>query len=286
MQRRTFVKSLAATTAAITFSSNLFAASKKRPLGVQLYTIRDAIAKDLEGSLDKLSALGYNQVEAFGYNGTFFGKTPKEFCKICDDRGLKLISSHYVTGRTTNAPATLSNGWQKAIDDAAEAKAKYMVCAWLPPAERTAELFKTLPDLLNTCGEACSKSHIQLCYHNHDFEFQPINGTMPYDMILQNVDAAKVKMEVDLYWITKAGQDPVAYFQKYPGRFPMWHVKDMEKNSGVFAEVGNGTIDFDRIFAARSTAGLQHWFVEQDVCKGDPFDSLAISRDYVIKKGY
>lgn len=284
MQRRNFIKALAVTAAGVSVAPQLFAAKKTRPLGVQLYTIRDAIAKDVTGSLEKLSKLGYNQIELFGYNGTFFGKTAKEFSKICRDLGLKPISSHYVSGRTTNAPATLINGWQKAIDDAAELKLEYMVCAWLPPAERTLDLFKSLPELLNKSADACSKSNIKFCYHNHDFEFQTIDGMLPYDIIMDNTDKEKVKLELDLYWVSKAGHDAVELFKKNPGRFPLWHVKDKDKASGTFAEVGKGDIDFNKIFAARKLAGLKHWFVEQDVCKGNPFDSLTISKEYVVAK--
>lgn len=284
MERRTFVKSLAFTAAGIGLSSTLLAAPKKKALGIQLYTLRDALAKDVTGSLEKLSKLGYNEIELFGYNGTFFGKTAKEFATICNNLGLKPISSHYVTGRTTSATATLTNGWQKAVDDAAELKLEYMVCAWLPPAERTAELYKPLPDLLSSSAEVCNKANMQFCYHNHDFEFENVGGSMPYDLLLQQTDSNKVKMELDLYWVSKAGKDAVALFEANPGRFPLWHVKDKDRTSGAFAEVGNGDIDFDRIFAARKTAGLKHWFVEQDVCKGDPFDSIRMSRDYVKTK--
>ncbi len=140
--------------------------------------------------------------------------------------------------------------------------------------------------MLNKSGEACSRSKIQFGYHSHNFEFPPIDGIVPYDLLLQSTDKNLVKMEADLFWIIKAGVDPVAYFEKYPGRFPLWHVKDMERGSEQFAEVGNGIIDFDRLFAARKMAGLEHWFVEQDQTCLEPFESLAISRDYVRKKNY
>ncbi len=286
MQRRNFIKSVGITTAAIGIAPQLFAEKKKNALGVQLYTIRDAIAKDLPGSLERLSKLGYNEVELFGFNGSFFGKSAKELGKMLSDNGLKPISGHYLSGRIGNGEGTMINGWQKAIEYAAELKLKFMVCAWLPPAERTIEMYKNLPPLLNTSGEACAKSDIQFCYHNHDFEFDQVDGTVPYKHILNNTDAEKVKMEVDLYWLAKAGQDTVALFQNHPGRFPLWHVKDKLKDTGAFAEVGNGDINFDKIFEARKTAGLKHWFIEQDVCKGDPFDSLTISKDYVLRKKY
>jgi len=140
--------------------------------------------------------------------------------------------------------------------------------------------------MLNKAGEACSKSKIQFGYHSHNFEFPPIDGIVPYDLILQNTDKNLVKMEADLFWITKAGVDPVDYFKKYPGRFPLWHVKDMESGSEQFAEVGRGIINFDRLFAERKTAGLEHWFVEQDQTSREPFESLAMSRDYILQKNY
>lgn len=286
MQRRNFVKSVFVSAAGFSMPQ-LFASPQKKALGVQLWNIREYLKKDLAGSLAKLAKLGYNEVELFGYDGTYWRKSPKEFSKICNDLGLTIISSHYETGRHDNAKGTLLNGWSKAIDDAAEMNIKYMICAWLYKEERVSiDLYKALTDMLNKAGEECSKSKIQFGYHSHNFEFPPIDGIVPYDMILQNTDKNLVKMEADLFWITKAGADPVEYFRKHPGRFPLWHVKDMERGSEQFAEVGYGVINFDRIFAERKTAGLEHWFVEQDQTSREPFESLAMSRDYVLKKKY
>lgn len=287
MERRNFIKSLTISASAATFSNPIFAAPPKKPLGVQLWTIREYLKKDLVGSLAKLAKLGYSEIELFDYNGTFWGKSPKEFNKICTDVGLTAISSHYFTGRKDNAKGTLKNGWDKAIDDAAEMNIKYMLCAWLSKEERVSlDLYKEFADMLNIAGDACSKSNIQFGYHGHNFEFPPIDGVVPYDYLLQNTDKNHVKMEADLFWITKAGADPVEYFTKYPGRFPLWHVKDMERGSEQFAEVGQGVINFDRIFAARKVAGLEHWFIEQDQTSREPFESLAMSRDYVLSKNY
>lgn len=285
MQRRSFVKSLFVSAAGLSIAPHLFASPQKNSLGVQLWNIREYLKKDLTGSLARLAKLGYNQIELFGYDGTYWGKSPKEFSKICNDLGLTIISSHYETGRHDNANGTLLNGWSKAIDDAAEMNIKYMICAWLYKEERkTIDLYKSLTDMLNKAGEACNKASIQFGYHSHNFEFPPIDGIVPYDLILQNTDKNHVKMEADLFWITKAGVDPVDYFKKYPGRFPLWHVKDMERGSEQFAEVGSGIINFDRIFSERKTAGLEHWFVEQDQTSREPYESLAMSRDYVLKK--
>jgi sugar phosphate isomerase/epimerase len=262
--------------------------TQSKVLGVQLWTIRAYLEKDLLGSLTKLAKLGYTEVELFGYCGTYWRKSPKEFSKICADLGLTIISSHYFTGRHNRSfPGTLLNGWEKAVEDAALMNIPYMICAWLYNQERTSiDLYKELADLLNQAGQTCQQSAIELGYHGHDFEFPSIDGIVPYDLLLQSTDPELVKMEADLYWITKAGVDPVAYFKQYPGRFPLWHVKDMEPESQQFAEVGQGIIDFDRIFAHRHTAGLKHWFVEQDQMIREPFESLAISRDYLLKKNY
>jgi sugar phosphate isomerase/epimerase len=287
MQRRQFVKSLVLGTAGVSVAPALFAGSQKKELGVQLWNIREYLKKDLTGSLAKLAKLGYTQLELFGYDGTYWGKHPKEFSKICTDLGFTLISAHYETGRIDKAKGTLWYGWDKAVEDAAQMNIPYMVCAWLFKEERTSiGLYKELADKLNKAGEACRQSQIQLAYHSHNFEFPPIDGIVPYDLILQRTDPELVKMEADLFWFTKAGIDPVAYFKKHPGRFPLWHVKDMEKGSEQFAEVGYGIINFDRIFEARQVAGLKYWFVEQDQTSRDPFESLAMSRDYILKMNY
>jgi sugar phosphate isomerase/epimerase len=158
-----------------------------------------------------------------------------------------------------------------------------MVCAWLSPDERGyISHYLKVADQLNTAGDICKKSGIQLCYHNHDFEFIPEDGKYPYTAMLTHTDEDLVKMEVDLYWLTKAGQDPIALFNQYPGRFPLWHVKDMDNTPNkMFTEVGNGTIDFKNIFKHSKKAGLQYFFVEQDVCPGDPYDSITKSISYI-----
>ena len=197
-------------------------------------------------------------------------------------------SSHYRLGEDkTNGQVTqgtMLHDWDKAIEDAKEVGLKYMVCAWLSPDERgTLEHYKKVADDLNAAGEKCKKAGIQLCYHNHNFEFEQQDGKYPYD-ILMATDKDLVKMEMDIYWITKAGQDPIALFKKYPGRFPLWHVKDMDKTPQQnFTEVGNGIIDFKKIFKYKDLAGMKYFFVEQDMTPGDPFVSIKESIDYIKK---
>lgn len=256
-------------------------------IGLQLYTLRDDLSKDLEGTLKKVAAIGYKEVETFGYtDGKFFGKTVKEFKSILNGLGLNPVSGHYGAGISSpDRKGSLSNDWKRAVDDSAELGQKYIMCAYLTPDERKSiDDYKKYAVLFNKSGEICKAAGIQFGYHNHDFEFQKLDGQLPYDIITKDTDASLVKLELDLYWAVRAGLDPVTLFKQHPGRFPLWHVKDMEKGPGkAFAEVGTGAIDFAKIFAARKTAGMTHFFVEQDVCKRPPLEAIAISYGNLVK---
>ncbi|QDK79825.1 sugar phosphate isomerase/epimerase [Spirosoma sp. KCTC 42546] len=275
-----------ATSAALLPQLDAFAASPKK-VGLQLYTLRDLMAKDPDSTLKKVAEIGYKEVELFGYSdGKFFGKTPKEFAAQLKSLGLSVPSGHYTTGKTMpNAKGTLTNDWKRAVDDAATLGQKYMVCAYLFPDERKKlDDYKQFADLFNKSAEVVKAAGMQFCYHNHDFEFKEIDGKLPYDVLLSGTDKNLVKLELDLYWATFANQDPVALFKKHPGRFPLWHIKDMEKTAErAFAPVGTGSINFQRIFDAKKTAGMTHYFVEQDVCKLPPLESIAISYKNVEK---
>lgn len=286
MKRSEFLKLSGAGAAALYFSTDLFAAGKKDKFALQLYSVRDAVAKDLEGTLERLVKIGYNKLEIYGYNGKFFGHTAAQFSAILKRTGTQVVSSHHISGISMKSPGTLTEGWSRAVDDLKAIGAKYAACSYLFPAERTPEIYKTLPDLLNRSGEVAKAAGLKFGYHNHDFEFEALGDMLVYDYLLSATDPKLVFMELDLYWIVKAGKDPVAYFNKYPGRFPLWHVKDMEAASGDITEVGNGKIDFKSIFAARKTAGLEQWFVEQDVSKGDMFESLKKSYDYISSQKF
>lgn len=255
-------------------------------VGIQLYTLRDILPKDLEGTLKKVSDIGYREVELFGYSdGKYFGKSPKEFRSLLQSLNLTPPSGHYTTGNVMKGKGTLQDDWKRAVDDAAEVGQKYMICAFLFPQERTKlDDYKRHAELFNKSAEVCKAAGLQFGYHNHDFEFVELEGQVPYDLLLKETDPKLVQMELDLYWISFAGKDPVQLFKQNPGRFPMWHVKDMEKSAErAFAEVGTGSIDFQRIFDAAKTAGLQHYFVEQDVCKRPPLESINISFQNVKK---
>jgi sugar phosphate isomerase/epimerase len=289
--RRAFVKSAALLSAGALVSPSLLAAAPKQYIGLQLYTVRDAMQQDPAGTLAKVAQLGYNSVEGATYTGSqkFYGMEPAAFAKVLKQNGLIMPSSHYMLGQAMNngqpTQGTILHGWDKAVDDAAQAGAKYMVCAYLIESERgTLDQYKQIAAHLNKAGERCKKAGIQLCYHNHDFEFVAQGGQLPYDILLKETDKQLLKMELDLYWATKAGHDPLALFKAHPGRFPLWHVKDMDKTEKKdFTEVGNGVIDFKKIFAARQLAGMQYFFVEQDRTPGNPFDSIKQSIGYIKK---
>ncbi len=288
MKRRVFLQGLSLGVAGL-YADQIFAgdfAKKKAPLGVQLYTVRDAVSKNLEGTLERLAGMGFKNLEIFGYNGTFFGKSATEFKTILKNTGLNVISSHHTTGKAMKGKGTLTDGWDKAIEDIHTIGGKYMVCAFLFPNERTPEMYKSVPELLDKSGTATKAAGIQFAYHNHDFEFEKMDNSTVFDFLITNTNKDLVKIELDLYWISKTGQDPVAWFEKYPKRFPLWHVKDMAANTKEITEVGNGTIDFDRIFAAKEKAGMKYWFVEQDTSKGDIFESLTTSKKYLATKKY
>lgn len=272
--RRTFIKSIAAITAGsmiFPFEMCSFPGSKKLLIGLQLYSVRDLIKDDLYGTLKKLAQIGYNSVEAAGYsNGKFYGLKPKEFKRMVNDLGMILPSSH--------AGFEFDNA-QKVIDDTCESEIKYLVLPWLPVEKRKSiDSYKKLAEDFNKIGELCKKSGVQFAYHNHDFEFVNIEGIIPYDVLLKETDEELVKMQLDLYWIIKAGFDPITYFKKYPGRFELWHVKDMEDSEErFFTEVGNGIIDFKELFKYKELSGMKYFFVEQDVCRKPPLESVSIS---------
>ncbi|WP_312903030.1 sugar phosphate isomerase/epimerase family protein [Chryseobacterium taichungense] len=261
--------------------------NREKTLAIQLYTVRDAIAENLEKTLEKLASLGFTGLEIYGYNGNFFGKNRNEFKEILKNTGFRVISSHHTTGILHKEQGTLLQSWGKSVEDLHFIGSEYMVCSYLFPEERTIENYKKLPELFNKSGEMTKNAGIQFAYHNHDFEFEKFDDNQNvYDFILTHSSSDLVKMELDLYWIAKAGLDPISYFEKYPGRFPLWHVKDMKSGSLDFTEIGNGTIDFERIFKVKEKAGLRHWFLEQDSSDKDMFESIRISQDFIAKHDF
>lgn len=269
---------------------NMLRHSKYKP-GLQLYTVRDAMKLDPQNTLEQVAQIGYKEVEGATYTGSelYYGMHVNAFSKILEDNGLTMPSSHYSLGAAVvdgrHPRGTIMNDWEHAVDDAVKMGQKYMVCAYLPDQFRKSiDDYKKVAEQFNKAGEVCKKAGIQFCYHNHNFEFPKIDGQVPYEVLLNSTDKELVKMEMDIYWITKAGFDPLAMFKEHPGRFVLWHVKDMDNTSRhFFTEVGNGIIDFKKIFAHADEAGMQHFFVEQDICPGSPFVSIKESLTWLEK---
>ena len=279
IDRRNFLKSTAVlATGSIVAPSLLSFKKAKKTVGLQLYTVRDEIKVDLHSTLQRVARIGYNSLEAAGYDtaqGTFYGMKPKSFGRLVDGMGMRLNSTHTKFGLDVA---------EKVCEDAAEAGVKYIIYPYLDVQLRhKLDDYKRLAEQFNKQGEITKKYGLKFGYHNHNFEFEKMDGQLPYDILLSETDPSLVTYELDLYWIIRAGYDPVDYFRKYPGRFELWHVKDMAKSEDrFFAPVGKGGIDFKRIFNEKKTAGMKFFFVEQDRFKEmDPFDSITYSYKYL-----
>lgn len=262
--------------------------SKWQPPGLQLYTLRTAMADDPLETLKKVAALGYKNLEGYTTDkGSFYGYGAKEFATICSDLGMQYISCHIPYGEEAKGTlytkaANFNYRWEKCLADLAEANVKYAVVPNLPNhVRKPLDAALEMCDLLNTNGEIAKKFGIQLGYHNHAFEFDPLEKETLLELMLRKTQRELVVFELDLYWAVKAGHEPLKWFAKHKGRFQMWHVKDMDKVTKDTAEVGNGTIDFKAIFNASELSGMKYWFVEQDRTVQAPILAVEQSINYL-----
>ncbi|MGL1885767.1 MAG: sugar phosphate isomerase/epimerase [Reichenbachiella sp.] len=251
--------------------------TKTLEIGVQLYTVRDAMSADVVGTLSKIAKIGYTNLELASYDqGKFYGMEPVDFKAITDSLGLNIISSHM-------PHADLTGDFEQVLAASKALGLKYIVLPWISDEYRTIAHYENFIKILNEIGPLSAKEGIKVTYHNHDFEFDTLDGKVPMQMILDGTSPEFVNIELDLYWVSKAGLDPIEFMAKYPGRFIEWHVKDMDATeSQNFTEVGNGVIDYASIFEVTSDAGMEYFFVEQDQ-SGDPMKSLEISYANVTK---
>jgi sugar phosphate isomerase/epimerase len=268
----------------IDLKANTLSAGKPG-IGLQLYTIRDAMKADPAGSLKKVADIGFKYLELAGFgDGKFYGYTPEDFKKLVADLGMEAVSSHSgveVKGvDTSNAEAM--------AEAHAKLGVKYCIQPWLVEERRkSVDSYKKFVADLNVVGGVMQKYGIQFGYHNHDFEFKPVEGKVPYfDIYMVDADPKLVVFEMDCYWVTRAGQNPIDIFKKYPGRFHLLHFKDMEKTPDkFFAPVGTGSIDYKAIYDARAISGMKYIIVEQDNTRdGKPFDAIKISFDNISNK--
>lgn len=282
---------------ALTGTAKAFFGEKAmHPIGLQLFTFFNEIDNDVEGILRKIAGVGYKEIEsAFSKKGGYYGMKPKEFASYLTSIGLSW-KSHHVLGAPFKMPPgakmpagadgkpivippmrNLKDNMQELVDEAAEGGVPYLVCANTPI--NTLDDIKSSIEVLNKTDEACKKAGIGFAYHNHDAEFHTVEGQVPYEMFLSQT---KMQMELDLAWATKGGKDPVELFRQHPGRFPLWHVKDLDAARENILPVGSGTIDYKRIFDAASTAGMKHFFIEHDMPK-DALASITASYAYLSK---
>lgn len=236
-------------------------------IGLQLYTLRDIIAKDVPGVFSQISKAGYGELEMFGLAGgnTFFGHSVKKIAELLKEYNLTSPSGHYMP-----EDFLFKNGngddVKNLCDVAHELGNQYIIIPWLSEEKRkNIDQYKALAERLNKAGEIVKKANLQLAYHNHDFEFADFNGEHGYDILLNKTDSDLLKMEMDLYWVVRAGYDPIALFKSNPGRFLLWHVKDMSKTDKTLnTEICNGVLDFKNIFKSAKLAGVKHFIVEQE----------------------
>jgi sugar phosphate isomerase/epimerase len=286
MNRRAFLGTSAATVLASELSWAYPAEHKLKAVGVQLYTVRNSMKSDFAGTVAKVAEIGYKEVEFAGY----FDHSPKDISALLKKTGLTAPSCHV-------GYDVVEGKWAEQIEAAHTIGHKFIVCPWIDAKQRTEpDGYQRAAELFQKAGEESHKAGIQFAYHNHTFEFQPseaLGGKLPYDVLLAT-DPQYVKMELDLCWISVAGKDPVEYFNKYPGRFPLVHVKDMkklpkgeegpttnpDKEMPDMSEVGGGVIDWKRIFSHAEQAGIQHYFVEHDY-PADAFASITKSYAYL-----
>lgn len=285
--RRTFIKQAGIASAGILLFPSLesLAGSKRvKNVGIQLYTLRDLLPKDVKGVIAQVAAAGYKEVETYGYSqkGGFWGLSPKEFKALLKQHGLSAVSGH--VGLDGFIKGDSADELKANIEALKTIGAQYLVVPYLgDDIRKTADDYKKIAQKLNEAAEICKASGLQLGYHNHDFEFTKFGDTTGYNILLDNTSPKLVKFEMDLYWVVRAGYKPADLFEKYPGRFPMWHVKDMDKNNpDLNAEVGTGSIDYKDIFAKASVSGMKHFFVEhEDNYKPDELGSIKTSIAYI-----
>ncbi len=270
MRRRQVFHMLGATYAAAALGgSNAFAQGRRvDSIGLQLYTLRNEMTEDFEGTLARIAEMGYREMEFAGY----FGRSAGKVREILAANGLVSPASHIQLNM-------IRENLAQEIEFAAEVGQRYLVVPSLPGNERSLDDYRRHAETLNRAGEECRNAGLKMGYHNHSFEFETTDGRIPYDLLLEETDPELVDMELDLFWIVNAGFDPLDYFAAHPGRFSMLHVKDRAAD-GAMVDVGSGTIDFAGIFAHAESAGIRHYFVEHDN-PGDGFTSVANSLSHI-----
>jgi len=285
--RRKFITQTGLAAAGTLLLPNILFAKNNFKVGLQLFSLRDEIGNNIKSVIAKAAKAGYRELETYGYGPTkgFFGLKPKEFKETLAANGMTTPSGHY--GLDSYLGTSNEEVLKVYIDVAKTTGQQYLTIPYLgAELRKTTDDFKNLAEKMNKAAELCKKSDLKLAYHNHNFEFEPIDGIMLYDVLLKETERRLVSFEMDIYWVVRAGQDPIKLIDQHPGRFHMWHIKDMDKNKpDLNTEVGNGSIDYKKIFAKAKKSGLEHIFMEQENFTNiDPYKSITQSANYIKSK--
>jgi sugar phosphate isomerase/epimerase len=282
MERKEFIRlsgglALAGLVSKPGFASCSNNGDKLKEFGIQLWSVRDDLAKDAKGVLKQLSSYGYKQIESFeGSKGMFWGMSNTEFKSYMDELGMKIISSH----------CDISKDFEKKAADAAAIGMKYLICPWKGP-QKDLDAFKKFADEFNQKGEICQKNGIRFAYHNHDYSFVTMNGEMGQDVMMKNTDPNLVDFELDMYWVVAGGQDIETWLKKYPKRFRLGHVKDRKKGAAATekdasTDLGTGSIDYAKILKTAKKQGMEYFIVEQERWDGTtPMQAAATDATYM-----
>ncbi|WP_249356342.1 sugar phosphate isomerase/epimerase family protein [Maribacter sp. ACAM166] len=266
--RRTFLKQTGALTASAMLPLSIFPLKSKFKMGLQLFTIRDAMAKNPIESIKYARGLGYEDGEIYGYDGdndTYYGIKSKEFKKVLEDLDFTISSGHYDFSSQFMKPMDeLERYVDQCIEGSHTIGSKYITWPWLAPEYRDIENFKLLTDKLNKIGEQVNQAGLEFAYHNHDFEFTDHNGEQGYDIILSGTEPSLVKLQMDMYWVEHSSEKRIKQLiAENPGRYVMWHIKDMDKVTRDYSEMGNGSIDYVSLLSSIDKDALQYYYIEQ-----------------------
>lgn len=273
--RRDFLfKSSLFCTGALLLPNISLANAPKRVYGVQLYSFRDDMGNDAKGTLKKIASLGIKEIEsAKSSKGHYYGLSPEAMKSTCDELGMTLKSGH----------VRLDNDFEKTMEEAVAAGQEYLICSSMPSNGQTVDNYKKVAEAFNKAGESCKKLGIKFGYHNHEYEFESDNGEVLYDVLMDNTQPDLVHMELDLGWVIVAKKDPLHYFEKYPGRFPIWHLKDMNMAKNESTEFGKGGLDIPLMMKNQELSGVKHIFIEQEEYANNPFESMQHNMAYLSK---
>ncbi|HEY8893442.1 MAG TPA: sugar phosphate isomerase/epimerase [Niastella sp.] len=285
--RRSFLKATGTLASGLLIGRSAFSmddfstsGSSIKKFGLQLYSLRTDLPKDPKGVLKQVAAFGYKQVESYeGKDGMFWGMTNKEFKKYMDELGMTIVSSH----------CNINSDFETKAAQAGEIGMKYLICPSLGGANKSIDDFKRAVDKFNACGDICKKNGLRFAYHNHGYSFEQMDGQLPQDILMQGTNKDTVDFEMDIYWVVTAGADPIAWFEKYPGRWKLCHVKDRRKGAepkdhDASIDLGAGNIDFKKILKAGKSKGLEYFIVEQErYDNSTPLKSAEVDAAYMKK---